>query len=143
MFWKPEQEEITRIPVGTIMIWPSESIPDEYLECDGSAVLRSTYYKLFEKIGTTWGAGDGSTFNVPDLRGTFLRGFDHSKGYDPGRVFASYQAPNLGWPCLYAVSSGGWVLAGGSDVRISLSGDDTCDLRPKNHAIMFCIKYDE
>ena len=46
-----------------------------WIICDGSAVSRSTYSVLFGVIGTTWGAGDGSsTFNIPDLEGVFLRG---------------------------------------------------------------------
>ena len=51
------------------------SAPTGWLACDGSAVSRSTYATLFSAIGTTWGTGDGSsTFNVPDLRGAYLRG---------------------------------------------------------------------
>jgi microcystin-dependent protein len=48
---------------------------DGWLYCDGSAVSRSTYSVLFGIISTNWGVGDGSsTFNIPDLRGAFLRG---------------------------------------------------------------------
>ena len=51
------------------------SAPTGWLVCDGAAVSRSTYADLFTAIGTTWGTGDGSsTFNVPDLRGAFVRG---------------------------------------------------------------------
>ena len=47
----------------------TESIPDGYLLCDGSAVSRTTYAALFSVIGTTYGEGDGaSTFNLPDLQ---------------------------------------------------------------------------
>jgi len=54
---------------GTILSWSDSSIPSGFLECDGSAVSRSTYSALFAVIGTTYGAGDGSTtFNVPDLQ---------------------------------------------------------------------------
>jgi len=54
---------------GTIVPWSSASIPSGFLECDGSAVSRSTYSALFAIIGTTYGAGDGSTtFLVPDLQ---------------------------------------------------------------------------
>lgn len=57
-------------PSGGILMYGGSSIPTGYLECDGSAVSRSTYAALFTAIGTTWGAGDGSTtFNIPDLRG--------------------------------------------------------------------------
>lgn len=53
----------------------SGSPPTGFFECDGSAVSRTTYSDLFTAIGTTWGSGDGSsTFNIPDLRGAFLRG---------------------------------------------------------------------
>lgn len=58
------------VPVGTILDFAAATAPSGYLVCDGSAVSRTTYSALFAVIGTTWGAGDGSTtFNVPDLRG--------------------------------------------------------------------------
>jgi microcystin-dependent protein len=51
--------------------------PPGWLVCDGSAVSRMTYAALYQAIGTGWGAGDGAmTFNLPDLRGMFLRGVD-------------------------------------------------------------------
>jgi microcystin-dependent protein len=60
---------------GLIMPFANTSAPTGFLSCDGSAVSRSTYATLFTAIGTVWGTGDGSsTFNVPDLRGAFLRG---------------------------------------------------------------------
>lgn len=53
----------------------SGSPPSGFFECDGSPVSRTAYSDLFSAIGTTWGAGDGSTtFNLPDLQGAFLRG---------------------------------------------------------------------
>ena len=53
---------------GTILPWSSASIPSGFLECAGAAVSRSTYSALFGVIGTTYGAGDGSsTFNLPNL----------------------------------------------------------------------------
>ena len=56
------------IPTGTIVPWTDSSLPSGFLECDGSAVSRTTYADLFAVIGTTYGAGNGSTtFNVPDL----------------------------------------------------------------------------
>ena len=55
--------------VGSMTIFAGSVVPNGYLLCDGQAVSRSEYSKLFEVIGTTWGAGDGSTtFNVPDMR---------------------------------------------------------------------------
>mgnify|MGYP001192306132 CR=1 FL=1 len=54
---------------GTILSWSTASVPTGFLECDGSAVSRSTYSALFSAIGTTYGAGDGSsTFNLPNMQ---------------------------------------------------------------------------
>ena len=66
-----ELDALITVPTGAILIWPASSLPTGgYLECDGSAISRTTYSGLFAVIGTTWGAGDGSTtFNLPDLRG--------------------------------------------------------------------------
>jgi microcystin-dependent protein len=62
-------------PVGSIIMLGSNSVPDGYLLCNGSAISRTTYASLFAVIGTIFGAGNGSTtFNLPDLRGKFTRG---------------------------------------------------------------------
>lgn len=59
---------IEGIPTGTITPWSQATPPSGFLECDGSAVSRSTYAALFAIISDTYGAGDGSTtFNLPDL----------------------------------------------------------------------------
>lgn len=51
------------------------SLPTGFIECNGQAISRTTFALLFTKIGTTYGAGDGSTtFNVPDMRGRFPLG---------------------------------------------------------------------
>ena len=58
------------IGAGEVRMWAGVNIPSTWLECDGAAYLRSAYPALFSEIGTTYGAGDGSTtFNVPDFRG--------------------------------------------------------------------------
>jgi len=58
------------LPAGTLAAFGGASAPAGWLLCDGSAVSRSVYSLLFTAIGTTYGAGDGSTtFNLPDLRG--------------------------------------------------------------------------
>lgn len=65
------------IPPGTVIHGASSSTPVGYLIADGSAVSRSTYADLFTAIGTTYGAGDGSTtFNLPDLKGRVIAGED-------------------------------------------------------------------
>lgn len=78
---------------GSIQMHGAATAPAGWLECDGSAVSRSTYAALFAVISTTWGVGDGSTtFNLPDMRGYAPRGYDHGAGIDPARAFASLQA---------------------------------------------------
>jgi len=83
------------VPTGSVHMMATTTAPSGYLKCDGSAVSRTTYAALFTIIGTTWGAGDGSsTFELPDLRGEFVRGWDDSRGVDSGRSFASSQGDN-------------------------------------------------
>jgi microcystin-dependent protein len=56
-------------PVGSMMMWggTTATMPSSYLACDGAAVSRTNYADLFTAIGTSWGAGDGSTtFNLPN-----------------------------------------------------------------------------
>lgn len=63
------------IPLGTVLPYAGTSTPPGFLFCHGQAVSRTTYADLFAKIGTTYGAGDGSTtFNLPDLRQRFVLG---------------------------------------------------------------------
>jgi len=58
------------LPIGAILPFGSDTIPENWLLCDGSAVSRTTYQDLFNTIGTSYGQGDGfTTFNLPDLRG--------------------------------------------------------------------------
>ena len=67
----------TLFPAGMIMAFagPAENIPAGWLLCDGSEVSRSTYSNLYNAIGVSWGTGNNTTtFNLPDLRGMFLRG---------------------------------------------------------------------
>lgn len=81
-------------PPGMIMPFGAANAPTGFLICNGAAVSRTTYAALFAVLGTTWGSGDGSTtFNLPDLRGVFLRGLDSGRGRDTttNRAFASYQ----------------------------------------------------
>jgi microcystin-dependent protein len=75
------------IDVGTVMAWPTSTLPTGWLECDGSAISRTTYSQLFAKLGTIYGVGDGSTtFNLPDYRGQFLRGHANGSSTDPDRA---------------------------------------------------------
>jgi microcystin-dependent protein len=57
-------------PAGTVIDFAGSSVPSGWLECDGTAVSRSTYATLYSAVGDTWGAGNGTTtFNLPDFRG--------------------------------------------------------------------------
>ena len=77
---------------GMIMIFAGDFAPAGWLKANGAAVSRTVYAKLFAAIGTRYGAGDGhSTFNLPDLRGEFLRFWDDWRGVDAGRVLGSWQ----------------------------------------------------
>jgi len=72
---------------GSIVPWGGTSAPTGWLECDGSAVSRTTYSALFTAIGTTYGSGDGSTtFNVPDIRGRTVCGKDNMGGTAANRL---------------------------------------------------------
>lgn len=78
--------------IGKIDLFPYETEERGYLLCDGRAVSRTKYARLFRRIGTTFGAGDGSTtFNLPDLRGEFIRGWDADRGVDIGRDIGTSQ----------------------------------------------------
>lgn len=60
---------IQGVNTGLIIPWSDSSVPSGFLECDGSAVSRTTYATLFAVVGTNYGVGDGSTtFNIPDLQ---------------------------------------------------------------------------
>ncbi len=71
------------LPPGTVLAWAGGAPPAGYLLCDGSAVSRTTYAALFAAIGTRHGAPNGTTFNLPDYRGMFLRGASGTSGRDP------------------------------------------------------------
>jgi microcystin-dependent protein len=82
-----------RTPAGAIMAFAMNAVPSGWLAANGDAVSRSTYAALFAVIGTGYGVGDGSTtFNLPDLRGYFVRGAGlNSDGTNSGN-FAAKQA---------------------------------------------------
>ena len=61
--------------IGSIAAFAGSNLPSGWLLCDGSAISRTTYSALFSAVGTTYGAGDGSTsFNVPNLVDKFIEG---------------------------------------------------------------------
>lgn len=83
--------QATELP-GVVKSFAGATCPVGYLVCNGQAVSRSTYAALFAAIGTTYGLGDGATtFNVPDIRGLVIRGYDGGRGVDLNRAFGSTQ----------------------------------------------------
>lgn len=72
------------VPAGSIQAYVGATAPTGWLLCHGAEVSRTTYATLYAVIGDKFGSGDGSTtFDLPDLRGRFLRGWDNSAGNDP------------------------------------------------------------
>ena len=67
------------LPIGSVVEWYSSKVPSNWLICNGQAVSRTEYAELFAILGTTYGAGDGSTtFNLPDKKGRFTVGLNSS-----------------------------------------------------------------
>lgn len=158
-------DKVELTPSGMIAPFARNTAPNaNWLVCDGRAVSRTGYANLFAAIGTTWGAGNGSsTFNLPDLRGVFLRGWDNGRGQDSGRAFSSYQGdairnisgmfpacvedhylPTPTGPfafeggCYEAFGCGGW---GSWRLKFDASRcvPTANENRPKNVAILYCI----
>lgn len=79
-------------PAGQIGHTARSTAPVGWLKANGAAVSRIAFARLFAAIGTIYGAGDGfNTFNLPDLRGRFVRSWDDGRGLDPGRALGSAQ----------------------------------------------------
>lgn len=125
--------------IGSIIAFASQTAPVGWIECAGAELSRTAYLNLFSLIGTTFGEGDGSTtFNLPDLRGEFIRGWDNGRGVDDGRVFGSWQDqlfPNH--------SHGSLTVQTGSSVTVTRGNVATVleDSYPRNVALIYCIKY--
>ena len=147
------------VPSGAILGFAMSAVPSGWLECDGSAVSRTTYAALFSAISTMYGVGDGSTtFNLPDYRGEFLRGYDHGRGADPDAATRTNRGDgttgnNIGTKQIdafkahthtYNAFSGGALSAAadgssgsGTNSTSSVGGTET---RPRNVYVMYCIK---
>jgi microcystin-dependent protein len=133
-------------PVGVIVTYPGPTSPTNWVECNGSALSRTDFATLFTVIGTSYGAGDGSTtFNIPDLRGYFVRGFDNGRGIDTGRTLASTQADAFAshdHTYETTIASGNTFPALGGGTTFSRATDSTggSETRPKNIAMLYIIK---
>lgn len=88
------------VPAGVVFPYGAAAAPSGYALCDGSAINRTTFATLFAVIGTTYGAGDGSTtFNVPDMRGKFpfgkaAAGTGNALGASFGNVDHTHTGPS-------------------------------------------------
>jgi microcystin-dependent protein len=108
--------------VGQIAYFAMTTPPSGTLKANGAAVSRATYARLFTKIGTVFGVGNGSTtFNLPDMRGEFARGWDDARGVDAGRAFGSAQADAFD----SHTHTGTAASAGAHTHTLSIDGDGT------------------
>lgn len=153
------------IPTGVILTFGGSTVPEGFLLCNGAAISRTTYAKLFAAIGTLYGAGDGSTtFNLPDMRDKFAEG---SGTYTVGTAVEAglpnitgssfVVSVNTNWPS----SSGcvdissvvdSWKLISGSSVTVwgggrinasrssSIYGNSTT-VQPNSLIFNYIIKY--
>ncbi|MBR8831721.1 MAG: hypothetical protein N5P05_002686 [Chroococcopsis gigantea SAG 12.99] len=84
------------ILVGSIVPFATTVAPDGWLECNGQKVSREKYSELYKKIHDTFGAGDGrTTFQLPNLQGQFVRGWDQTGEVDPNRDLGSFQSDQI------------------------------------------------
>lgn len=134
---------------GTVAYLGMSTAPTGWLKANGALVSRSTYSDLFAAIGTTYGAGDGSTtFALPDLRGEFIRGWSDGRAVDTGRVLGSAQSDEfkshthttgVGGTIVQGVQNFGTPkLVSGSNPTGATGGTET---RPRNVALLACIKF--
>lgn len=144
-------------PPGQVAAFARSVAPTGWLKANGAAVSRTTYNGLFAAIGTTFGAGDGSTtFNLPDMRGEFARGLDDGRGVNAGRTLGSAEADMLkshDHDIPTANGNKGTRAAMASDAGILTEGNPNLDVgryytygtggaetRPRNVALLYCIK---
>lgn len=144
-------------PVGGVMpgvvgYFAASAAPAGWLKANGAAVSRTAYALLFASIGTTYGAGDGSTtFNLPELRGEFLRCLSDGRAVDTGRALGSaqgdvFKSHSHSTPVSYQTDYGPIMLSletynnSGPLIVTTATGDAT-ETRPRNIALLACIKY--
>lgn len=148
------------VPVGTLIAVAHENNLEGYLECDGSTYSRSTYQALFDVIGTTYGAGDGTnTFKVPDLRGRVLWGKEDNKtlGYREAglpnitaSVYTDRSRFSSSSGAFYIVNSGtqerGGIGSGNGTLNFDASRSSSIygkssTVQPPSTLVRFLIKY--
>ena len=140
------------VPIGAVFHFAASTAPTGFLKANGAAVSRTTYAALFAITGTTYGVGDGSTtFNVPDLRGEFIRGWADDRAVDTGRAFGSAQTDELKshthsiTPSNMCGRAGSFTADAGSqplsDENLVIGNTGGAETRPRNVALLACIKF--
>jgi microcystin-dependent protein len=140
-------------PAGRLELYDTDTVPAgaRALVANGAAVSRGTYSRLFDRIGTRYGAGDGAnTFNLPDWRGVFFRGLDNGRGLDSGRGLGTFQSSqNLahthGLPVRDNADAGSLFIedagSGGALRNVRTYSEGGSEARPANQALLACITY--
>jgi microcystin-dependent protein len=143
-------------PTGGVLMFAASGVPAGWLECDGSILPINSYTNLYDVVGQNFKA-DGTTFDtvtgfqIPDMRGLFVRGWDHNKGIDAGRVFGKTQEDMLASHTHTTIQMIGDNSVDGVDSTTTASGDHHnqtrntgatggTETRPKNIALIYCIK---
>lgn len=142
-------------PTGAVIYVAANAAPSGYMKANGAVVSRSTYSRLFAAIGTTYGAGDGSTtFSLPDLRGEFQRGLDDGRGVDGGRSIGTAQAQDIQSHDHGVYSTAGPINTGNGSIphgrstetmykynNLTTTSTGGTETRPRNTAMLACIRF--
>jgi microcystin-dependent protein len=147
--WKQEAVRTLKssfIPAGILGTFAMVVPPAGWLKCNGQSYYRTDYPDLYRAIGLRYTASDdGRTFQVPEVRGEFLRCWDDGRGVDPGRVFGSFQwdAVRSHSHTVYSGESMGGAIEGGrggNQYSSSSTAYGDVETRPRNMAFLVCIK---
>jgi len=158
-YTKPEIEamiaQASALPVGATVAFPLDKVAPGFLELDGSVKSIAVYPDLAAFLGTAFNKGDEGpgNFRLPESRGEFLRGWDHGRGVDAGRAIGSWQdhafqnhlhalrqtvttATPTGTGLAVVISGSGT----GANSDVPMTGNVGSETRPRNLAVVWCVK---
>lgn len=172
---EPEDKQENELPIGSIIAYAAETYrgeePAGWLLCDGRVLDRSTYADLFAAIETSWGSSGVSNFNIPDLRGLFLRATGGSNSINPDRgtrisvAIGGNESDKVGSYQDYATHIPASAFTGtianakvsqtnydcgcqdsvalydGNSTKVDITKGGGNETRPKNKAVHYLIKY--